>query len=153
MPFIFRKFCPPEYTRPHPSERLISLQEHSLLHICNRHRLMSAGMLQRPVLGTSTLHGQRSVLRAPLGLSRKTVTSVTTCSQRRQELKPLHVAKLASAALAASLLLSAAVPEDALAARSGGRVGGSSFRSSAPRAAPRAAPSAPRSRYLVFMRH
>ncbi|CAL8468171.1 g7710 [Coccomyxa elongata] len=52
--------------------------------------------------------------------------------------------KLAAAALAASLLLSAVAPEDALAARSGGRVGGSSFRSSAP-SAPRSAPSAPRS--------
>ncbi|CAL5221088.1 g3215 [Coccomyxa viridis] len=69
---------------------------------------------------------------------------MTVCGQKKQELEPLHVVKLASAALAASLLLSAAVPEDALAARSGGRVGGSSFRSSAPRAAPRAAP-APRS--------
>ena len=47
-----------------------------------------------------------------------------------------------AATLAASLLLGAALPEDALAARSGGRVGGSSFRSSAPRSAP----SAPRSR-------
>ena len=52
-----------------------------------------------------------------------------------------------AATLAASLLLGATLPEDALAARSGGRVGGSSFRSSAPRSAP--APSAPRSRCTV----
>ena len=46
------------------------------------------------------------------------------------------------ALLASSLILSAplAMPDDAWAARSSGRVGGSSFRSSAPRAAPRAAP-------------
>lgn len=52
-------------------------------------------------------------------------------------------AGIAVAGLAASILLtSAAFPEDAMAARSGGRTGGSSFRSAAPRAAaPRAGPT------------
>ena len=49
-----------------------------------------------------------------------------------------------AATLAAALMLSASLPEDAMAARSGGRVGGSSFsaRRAAPppRAAPRASP-------------
>ncbi|CAK0771199.1 hypothetical protein CVIRNUC_003843 [Coccomyxa viridis] len=105
---------------------------------------MSAGMLQRPALGQSVFGSRSPVLRCPVPVSRKTASAVTTCSSKKQAVESLHVAKVAGVALAASLLLSAVVPEDALAARSGGRVGGSSFRSSAPRAAPRAAPS-PRS--------
>lgn len=42
----------------------------------------------------------------------------------------------AAATLAAALVTSAIVPEEAMAARSGGRIGGSAFRS-APRAMPR----------------
>lgn len=106
---------------------------------------MATGMLQRPgMFGSTLLNGRRPAVSLPLGGSRKSAPSYTVCSANKQESEPLHVAKMATAALAASLLLSAALPEDALAARSGGRVGGSSFRSSAPRAAPRAAPS-PRS--------
>ncbi|BDA42144.1 hypothetical protein COCOBI_03-0290 [Coccomyxa sp. Obi] len=101
---------------------------------------------------------QTSLIRAPLPFSgtrtcaalpllpsrRRSLTA--RCSAQKQD-KPEQegqwslAPKLAAAALAASLLFSAVAPEDALAARSGGRVGGSSFRSSAPRSAP----SVPRS--------
>lgn len=112
---------------------------------------MATGMLQRPgMFGSTLLNGRRPAVSLPLGGSRKSAPSYTVCSANKQESEPLHVAKMATAALAASLLLSAALPEDALAARSGGRVGGSSFRSSAPRAAPRAAPS-PRSRCVIYL--
>ena len=43
-----------------------------------------------------------------------------------------------TAAVAAALIMSAGSPDEALAARSGGRVGGSSFRSARPAPAPRA---------------
>lgn len=43
-----------------------------------------------------------------------------------------------TAAVAAALIISAGAPDEALAARSGGRVGGSSFRSARPAPAPRA---------------
>ena len=112
---------------------------------------MTTGMLQRSgMFNTTLLNGRRPAVSLPLGGSRKSAPSYTVCSANKQESEPLHVAKMATAALAASLLLSAALPEDALAARSGGRVGGSSFRSSAPRAAPRAAPS-PRSRCVIYL--
>lgn len=111
---------------------------------------MATCMLQRAVLGSTSLNVRRPATSSPLGGCRRTACAVTVCSQKNQELETFHVAKLASAALAASLLLSAAVPGDALAARSGGRVGGSSFRSSAPRAAPRASP-APGSRYVIVL--
>lgn len=66
------------------------------------------------------------------------------CSGRRPlhdhaEAKPLKPFALPlTAALAAALLVSAGSPDEALAARSGGRVGGSSFRSARPAPAPRA---------------
>ncbi|KAK9845976.1 hypothetical protein WJX81_007381 [Elliptochloris bilobata] len=60
----------------------------------------------------------------------------TVCSAAKRTEDDRSIAsKLAvpfTGALAAAMLLGAAVPQDALAARSGGRVGGSSFRSSAP---------------------
>jgi hypothetical protein len=77
---------------------------------------------------------------------RRSIALKITCQkdlELQKEQQPnmaVRFAKPVAAALAASLLLSAVVPEEALAARSGGRVGGSSFRSSAPRSA------APRSR-------
>ena len=108
---------------------------------------MSATMLQRPALGQSVFRSKSVVLRCPAPVFRKTASTVTTCSSKKQEIESVHVAKLAGVAFAASLLLSAVVPEDALAARSGGRVGGSSFRSSAPRAAP-----SPRSRRVSSLK-
>ena len=67
---------------------------------------------------------------------------VTASKQPKDEQQslPVRLAGPAAAALLASMLLTATVPSEALAARSGGRAGGSSFRS-APRAMPRAAPS------------
>lgn len=72
-------------------------------------------------------------------------TNMLVCRAQKAD-EESHIAqKMAlpfTAALAAALVMSAVAPEDALAARSGGRVGGSSFsssRSSAPRS------SAPRS--------
>ena len=54
--------------------------------------------------------------------------------QAESALKPFALPL--TAALAAALLLSAGSPDEALAARSGGRVGGSSFRSARPSPAP-----------------
>lgn len=56
--------------------------------------------------------------------------------QAESALKPFALPL--TAAVAAALLLSAGSPDAALAARSGGRVGGSSFRSARPAPAPRA---------------
>ena len=136
-----------------PCVRLLSLPTRDLkqIGVLSQTYIMSAGMLQRPALGQSVFGSRSPVLRCPVPVSRKTASSVTACSSKKQDVESLHVAKVAGVALAASLLLSAVVPEDALAARSGGRVGGSSFRSSAPRAAPRAAPS-PRSGCVCLLR-
>ncbi|DBA81168.1 hypothetical protein WJX79_010556 [Trebouxia sp. C0005] len=58
--------------------------------------------------------------------------------QREQAVSALKPFALPlTAAVAAALLLSAGTPDAALAARSGGRVGGSSFRSARPAPAPR----------------
>lgn len=65
---------------------------------------------------------------------------VPTAEQKVQEAPvPQTAMYTLGVALVASLLVNAASPEEAFAARSGGRVGGSSF-SSRPRSAPRAAP-------------
>ena len=64
---------------------------------------------------------------------------VCTASQDHQNPERQFGTSLAvpmTAVLAAALMFSAAVPSEALAARSSGRVGGSAFRA-APRAAPR----------------
>jgi len=72
------------------------------------------------------------------------------CKAQKKEAEKEHVSAskasqfggVAIAGLAASILLgTSAFPEDALAARSGGRAGGSSFRSAAPRSDLRAGPT------------
>ena len=111
---------------------------------------MQTSQLLSPVATSSIFKGSQLRVGVPCLPARRRVPVIARCSgQNSQDERPL-AARLAvpvAATLAASLLLGAALPEDALAARSGGRVGGSSFRSSAP---PRSAPSAPRSRLLSF---
>lgn len=100
---------------------------------------MMSQLLARP-------HGLSSCLPSRARVSSAVPRRVLICSAKQQEEEVPLAKKMAlgsvAAALAAALLVGAAVPEDAMAARSGGRVGGSSFRSarpapSAPRAAPR----------------
>jgi len=69
----------------------------------------------------------------------RVVAQATPEQQQGDKIKQVAVAGLVASAL---LLGSAVAPEEALAARSGGRVSSSGFssRRSAPRAAPRAAP-------------
>lgn len=73
------------------------------------------------------------------------VVRPVTCSAHKDDQQPGALPKLLTmplaAALAGVMLTSAVTPDEALAARSGGRVGGSAFKS-APRATPRQ--SAPR---------
>lgn len=71
-------------------------------------------------------------------LQARRVTSAVRCSSDNDsEQSILQKAGLPAAVLLSAALLFAGTPDEALAARSGGRVGGSSFRS-----APRSAPSA-----------
>lgn len=55
------------------------------------------------------------------------VRKAVVCSARKSESQP-SMAQPVVAAVAAALLIGAAMPEDALAARSGGRVGGTASR-------------------------
>lgn len=110
---------------------------------------MQSSLLRAPV-GVSAFRGSQprsvlptlSVQRRPLAF-RCSAKMVPDEQKKEQAGVAARLSKPVAAALAACLLLGAAVPEEALAARSGGRAGGSSFRSSAPRSAP-----APRSGYV-----
>lgn len=81
--------------------------------------------------------GQIRGLSAPRVSRAKPVVVCKAAQQNEQDSK-LKQAALAGLVASALLLGSAVVPDEALAARSGGRVGSSSF--SSRRAAPRAAP-------------
>lgn len=78
------------------------------------------------------------LVRRSLALQRQTICSAQRPQPDQAESAVRRFAMPLTAAVAAALIISAGAPDEALAARSGGRVGGSSFRSARPAPAPRA---------------
>jgi len=95
-------------------------------------------MMHTSTVLSSSLAGSVLPLRAPKRAFRFTQARVVDCRAAKQgaedkmQTMPKVLALPMAAALAGMLLTSAVVPDEAMAARSSGRVGGSSFRS-APR--------------------
>lgn len=117
-------------------------QQH--LHI-PAHNVSTAFETMQTALHTSRCPVGVASLQSASRSTRRTLRAqrpfVCSAQQPRKDEPRSAASKLllpATAALAAALLVSAGTPDQALAARSGGRVGGSSFRSARP------APAAPR---------
>ena len=137
--------------RLHQSQWSLEAQSTPLLHSCIADRQAAMCALALPQAGplASSRRWQAAAGTLPPHqhhrLSRCT-PQIRCAARKDKEAETGHtaspiVATHLAAALAASVMLGGAIfPEDALAARSGGRVGGSSGFRSAPRAAPRAAP-------------
>ena len=131
----------------------VPFAQHSIFHLAAEHcsllclPLMSSVMAlpQRGVVGHFSHRQTPALLHCTFPQHRhsRSYAAQIRCAARKPDehegptASPLVAVPLA-AALAASMALGGALfPEDALAARSGGRVGGSSgFRSAAPRSAP-----------------
>lgn len=102
---------------------------------------MTSALLSSSLCGTGLSLPARRPSRPGFAARRPLVCRAERNDDTQQGPVPKALTLPLAAALAGLMMTSAMAPDEALAARSSGRMGGSSFRSAAPRSAPRAAPS------------